>query len=167
MGFSVHSFDLVRWLVGSEARSVFAQIKRFGQHDIPDLSMMAHISFENGAMAQVWACLELPGTTFPNSQFRTQVVCEQGLLDFDGYTHLDMARDGKWDRVYTQPELDPMNPSDPVRLEAYINMVQEFIDAILEGKQPSVSGEEGRAAVAQCEAALQSSKTGQPVQLPL
>jgi len=78
------------------------------------------------------------------------------------------ATTGKgWERIFGQPPLDPMNPSDPVRLEAYINMVQEFIDASLENRTPSVTGADGKAAVELCQAALQSSAEHQPVPLPL
>ena len=89
MGYNVHTFDMVRWLAGDNAASIFAQINRYGTHHIPNLSSMAQIAFENGAMAQVWSCLELPGHVFPRSQFRTQIVSERGLLDVDGYTHFD------------------------------------------------------------------------------
>ena len=166
MGFAVHSFDLVRWMAGSEAQSVFAQVKRFGEHEIPDLSMMAQVQFENGVDAQVWNCLEMPSQVFPRSEFRTQVVGERGLLDFDGYTHLDLGTDQGWERVWEQPPLDPLNPADPVRLEAYSAMVQAFIDAIIHQRPPSVTGIDGRAAVALCLAAQQSAQAGQVVRLP-
>ena len=60
-----------------------------------------------------------------------------------------------------------MDPSDPVRLEAYINMVQEFIDAVLENRPPSVTGADGKAAIELCQAALQSSAASKQVLLPL
>jgi len=167
MGFAVHCFDLVRWMAGSEANSVFAHVTRYGDHAIPDLSMMAQVLFENGVSAQVWTCLEMPGNTFSRSGFRTQIVGEKGLLDFDGYTHLDLATEHGWERVWEQPALDPADPADPVRLEAYVSMVQAFIDSIIHAHQPPVSGEDGRAAVELCLAARRSSQTGQVVTLPL
>ena len=167
MGYNVHTFDMVRWLAGDNAASIFAQINRYGSHHIPNLSSMAQIAFENGAMAQVWSCLELPGHVFPRSQFRTQIVGERGLLDVDGYTHFDATTERGWERVFEQPPLNPMDPSDPVRLEAYINMVQEFIDAVLENRPPSVTGADGKAAIELCQAALQSSAASKQVLLPL
>jgi predicted dehydrogenase len=165
MGFSVHNFDLVRWLVGAEAFSVYAQINRYGDHPIPNLSMMAQLGFGNGVMAQIWINLEMPGESFKRSQFRTQVVGEKGLLDFDGYGHLDMTTGDGWQRIWEQPAFDLGNPQDPIRLEAYINMVQEFVDAIREDRQPAVTGGDGRAAVELSLAALQSSRTGQVVKV--
>jgi myo-inositol 2-dehydrogenase/D-chiro-inositol 1-dehydrogenase len=167
MGYTVHGFDLVRWLAGSEARSVYAQVGQYGQHQIPNLSTMAQLTFQNGVTAQLWACLEMPGQTFPGSEFRTQLVGDKGLLDFDGYSHLDLGTAAGWERVWTQPPINPMDPADPIRLESFSSMIQDFIDAILKDSAPSVTGEEGRAAVELCQAALKSARTGQVVSLPL
>lgn len=41
MGWSVLRFDLIRWLAGSEAHSIFAHVTSYGGHSIPDLSVMA------------------------------------------------------------------------------------------------------------------------------
>jgi predicted dehydrogenase len=166
MGFSVHNFDLVRWLVGAEVSTVYAQVNRYGDHPIPNLSMMAQLGFDNNVTAQIWVNLEMPGETFKGSRFRTQVIGQKGLLDFDGYDHLDLKSDDGWQRVWEQPAFDLSNPQDPVRLEAYRDMVQEFIDAIREDRQPAVTGDDGRAAVELSLAALQSSRTGQVVKLP-
>jgi predicted dehydrogenase len=165
MSQGVHNFDLLRWLAGDEPRRVYARVTSHGDHGIPNLSAMAIVEFAGGATGQLWISMELPGATFPDSQFRSQVVGERGLLDFDGYTHLDMATDGEWRRVWTQPPLDPLDPLDPIRLESFTGQLQEFLDAIREDRPPSVTGEDGRAAVALCEAALRSSRTGQPVEL--
>ena len=167
MSQGVHNLDLMRWLAGSEARRVYARVNSYGDHGIPNLSAVAIIDFANGATGQLWISLELPGATFPDSQFRSQVVGERGLLDFDGYTHLDMAVDGNWQRVWTQPPLDPMDPLDPVRLESFTAQMQGFIDCIRDDREPTVTGADGRAAVELCEAALRSSRSGQPVELPL
>ena len=51
------------------------------------------------------------------------------------------------------------------RLEAYSAMMQEYIDAILEDREPSVTGKDGRAAVELCLAGLQSAREEIPVQL--
>ena len=128
MGFTVHNFDLVRWLVGADVSTVYAQVKQYGDHPIHNLSMMAQLGFYNGVTAQIWVNLEMPGETFNRSAFRTQIVGEKGLLDFDGYDHLDLKSDDGWQRIWEQPAFDLSNPQDPVRLEAYSKMVQEYID---------------------------------------
>ncbi|MCK4898948.1 MAG: Gfo/Idh/MocA family oxidoreductase, partial [Anaerolineales bacterium] len=88
MGYTVHSFDMVRWLAGSEAGSIFANLSSYVDHNLPDLSMMAQVIFENGVIAQLWWSAELPGMTFPGSRFRTQLIGSHGLIDCDGYGSL-------------------------------------------------------------------------------
>ncbi len=165
MGFTVHSFDLMRWLVGSEARLVFAHLA--SHEDIPDLSMMAQVIFEDDIVGQIWWSMEMPGVTLPNSSFRTQIVGTQGILDLDGYGKLSLGTTEGWKLVWEQPRLDPSNPKDPVRLESFTAMIQDFIDTIREGRTPSVTGDDGRAAVELCQAALMSAHFGKPITLPL
>ena len=167
LGFSVHSFDLARWLLGSEVETVYAQVQKFGDHPVLGSSMMAQLGFSNGVMAQIWINLEMPGDNFNRSSFRTQMVCQKGLLDFDGYDQLDMNDSRGWQRIWTQPGIDLDNPQDPVRLESYSSMVQEFVDAIHEDRQPVVTGADGKAAIELSLAAIHSSRTGQVVKLPL
>jgi predicted dehydrogenase len=50
-------------------------------------------------------------------------------------------------------------------MQAYQMQHQEFVDSILEGREPSVTGEDGRAAVAVAEAAYESARLGQTVLL--
>lgn len=168
LGFGTHVFDIVRWLAGSEASVISAHSTSYGDHALPNLSTMAQILFENGVTAQVWLSAEMPGSTLPDSQFHTQVVGDKGLLDFDGYAHLDLCTEGRWERVWEQPPFTPPGlPDDPIRLEALIAQVQEFIDAVEEGRSPSVTGNDGRAAVELCAAAALSSQTGQEIRFPL
>ncbi len=167
MSQTVHNFDTLRWMVGSDARRVYAHVRSYGGHGIPNLSCTALVEFESGATGQVWVNMELPGQTFPDSQFHSQVVGDSGLLDLDGYSHLDLGTADGWQRVWEQPPFDPLNPLDPVRLESFTLQNQAFIDSIRLGQPPQVSGRDGRAAVELAEAALLSSRTGKPVDLPL
>jgi len=167
MGWNTHNFDFVRWIAGSEARRIFARVQSSGNHPLADLSTMAQVDFANGVTAQVWVNAEMPVPQRPEDRFRTRVVCESGVLDLAGSDYLDLGTSSGWKRVWTQPPFDSANPADPHRLEAYALMVQEFIDAIHEGRQPSVGPKDGRAAVELCLAARRSSQTGQAVELPL
>lgn len=158
MGYAVHCFDLVRWIAGDEVQSIYALVGGPANKDITNLSLMAQLTFINGIMSQLWWSAELPGEPFPNSTFHTQLVGTKGLLDCDGYGAVRLSTDGQWRTLWEQPPFDLADPRDPVRLEAYGRMVQEFIDAINEGRPPSVTGEDGLAAVKLCQAAVQSAQ---------
>ena len=164
----VHNFDMLRWVAGSEAKQVFAH-GRPGVNALgTDLSLQAQVVFANGASGQLWVCMETPNATFPQNTFRTQVIGAQGMLDFDGYTHLDASKpDGTWERVLEQEPFDALNPVDPVRLRSFSAQNQEFVNAIREQRAPSVTGADGRAAVELAQASLLSMRTGKVIDLPL
>ena len=96
-------------------------------------------------------------------------MCEDGVLDLDAYGQLRLGQGGDWQVVAEQSPIDWRGKGmlDPVRMEAYQAQNQEFIDSILEGREPSVSGADGRAAVEMALAAYRSSDTGAAVDLPL
>jgi predicted dehydrogenase len=167
MGFNSHSMDMIRWLAGSDPRSIYAKITTLHESKIPHLTMMGQIEFQNDTLAQIWWSVEMPGTTFPESRFHTQVVGTKGILDCPAYQHLDLYNEAGHKRIWTQPAFDPKNPHDPVRLVSFSTMVQEFIDAIHENRKPSVLAEDGRASIELCQAALRSSELGLPVSFPL
>jgi predicted dehydrogenase len=161
---AVHNFDMLCWLTGQRPRQVFATVATYSDLPWPQMSAMAQIAFDGGAAAQLSVCLEMPGTTFPTSAFRFQVIGANGVLDFDMYEHLDLGVDDRWERIWQQPAIDYINqPNAPARLEAHAAVTQEFVDAIREGRAPAVTGEDGRTAVALCEACVTSSGSGQAV----
>ena len=166
MGYTVHSFDMIRWLVGAEASTVYGNVSSYSNHNFIDLSMMAQVNFENDVVAQVWWSAELPGVTFPGSFFRTQLVGTRGLIDCDGYGAIKIATGENWQKIWEQPQFNLEDPTDPVRLQAFSEMIQEFVDAIQENRSPLVTGTDGRAAVELCQAVLESSRSGEVIRLP-
>lgn len=165
---AVHNFDYMRWLTGSEATQVFAFVETQSDAPWPGMTMMAQIRYASGALAQMNLCFELPGAEFPEHTTRFMVICEKGLLDLDMVTNVRLGMNGAWEVLWTQPPIDFVNePNSPVRLEAHAAMMQEFLNSLLEERAPAVPGEDGRAAVALCEACMLSARTGQVVNLPL
>ncbi len=165
---AVHNFDFMRWLIGSEARQVFAYVTTQSGMPWPGMSIMAQVQYEGGATAQLNLCFELPGVEFPEHTTRFQVIGETGLLDLDMYTSVRLGKNGGWETIWEQPKIDYVNdPNSPVRLAAHAAMVQEFVSSLLEGRDPAVTGADGRAAVEICEACMISARMGQAVSLPL
>ena len=74
-------------------------------------------------------------------------------LDAHGYGLLQLGRGESWETLYEQGKMDYINrPMERVRLEAFFDMTQDFIDGVRAGRAPSVTGEDGLAAVAMVEA---------------
>ncbi len=168
LDMGVHNFDVMRFLSGAEAKCVFSHVTTFGEVPYPGLNAMTQIVFANGVVAQQWMSYQMPAPNLPNSMHRYLVMGEKGLLDIDGYGQLLLGAGERWETVWEQPPIDFINrPLEPSRLEAFYMQTQAFIDDILDGRPPTVSGEDGRAAVEMVEAARRSTQTGQAVELPL
>jgi len=168
LDMGVHNFDIMRFWSGAEARRVFAHVTTYGSSGYPWLSAMVQIDFDNGVMAQQWTSHEVPALSLTGSQHIYTIVGERGALEIDGYGKLLLSTPSSTELIWEQPAFDFINrPLDPLRLEAFHSQIQLFVDDVLDGRPPTVPGEEGRAAVALVEAAMRSAETGQAVELPL
>jgi len=121
---------------------------------------MAVLGLRNGGMANVWVSWAIPSPNFPHSGFSARVVGESGILDLDAYGTLRLGRDGSWAVIAEQAPIDFRGKGmlDPVRMEAYGAQAREFVASIRERRRPSVTGEDGRAAVEVALAAYRSAK---------
>ncbi len=162
----VHFFDLMRFLTGREPETIFSTVTTFGGVPHPGLNAMTQLTFGGGILGQHWMSYQMPKPGVANSEHRMLIVGESGMIDVDAYGKVQLGRDGEWTTIWEQPPIDYVNrPLDPVRLEAFFTQTQAFVDDVLDERAATVSGAEGRMAVAMVEAALQSSATGAPVQL--
>jgi predicted dehydrogenase len=159
-----HCFDFLRWVAGSEPTRLYAQVANYNNEGETPRSTMTTLAFENGVMASLWLSYEVPSPGWPNTDFRARVVGSTGELDTHGYGALQLGRGDSWTTLYEQAPMDYINrPMDRVRLEAFFDMTQDFIDALRDGRRPPVTGEDGLAAVAMVEAGYRSSTLGQAV----
>ena len=120
---------------------------------------MAVMGLCGGAMATLWVSWEIPAPGFPHSSFAARITGETGLLELDAYGALKLGRDGTWALIAEQAPIDFKGKGmlDAVRMESYAAQGQEFLDSIREHRRPSVTGEDGRAAVEIALAAYRSS----------
>jgi len=166
LSMATHNADLLLWLVGRPAVSVYAQAATYGNLGAPNLSVMAQVGFAGGAMAQMLISSELPPPSLRSSEVRVQIIGGAGMIDFENYEFLDLGQGDAWERLVTPPRFDYVaDPTSPQRLEPHIGVVQGFVDAILADAPPPVGGLDGRAAVMLCEACLRSAASGQVVML--
>ena len=119
---------------------------------------MATLGMNDGSMATTWVTWAVAAPGFPGSGFSARVLGEKGAMDLDAYSELRLLRNGAWSTVVEQAPIDFKGKGmlDPVRLEAYTAQGNEFLNSIREDRDPSVTGRDGRAAVAVALAAYQS-----------
>jgi predicted dehydrogenase len=166
LDMGVHNFDIMRFLTGANVLRVFSHVTTYGSSPAPGMTAMTQLTFDNGVSAQQWTSFEFHANHMTDSQHRYIVSGEKGVLDIDGYGKLILCTEQGEELIWEQPPIDFVNrPMEPSRLEAFYTQIQAFVDDILDGRPPTVSGEDGRAAVAIVEAALQSAATGKAVEI--
>ncbi len=166
LGHAVHNIDRIRWIAGSEVTSVSAQVQRDAASG-NEVSGMVLLSLTNGVMATLWASWAIAAPVFPHAASRAWIAGDTGNLDLDAYGELRLGRDKEWVVAQVQQPIDWAGEGalSRVRMEAYRRQHQEFIDAVREDREPSVTGEDGRAAVQVALAAYQSAAEGRVIHL--
>ena len=162
LGHAVHNIDRIRWITGSEITTVTAHMQRDPESGNEE-STMALLSLSNGVMATIWESWNIAPPGFPRSASGAWIAGETGNLDLDAYGTLKLGAE-------VMAEQEPIDWKgqgmlSPVRMKAYQLQHQEFVNSIIEDREPSVTGHDGRAAVAVAEAAYQSSAEGRTIHL--
>jgi predicted dehydrogenase len=63
------------------------------------------------------------------------------------------------------PSFDPLDANDAIRLRAYARQLEDLLAAVRDGRDPLVSGEEGRRTTAMLTAAEASARSGTAVEV--
>ncbi len=146
-----HSFDRLRWLMGSEIVEVFAYADTYDPRKTVEDSAVAALRFANGAMgATVHNWVTDAGLPFK---------CDLDIHGSDGAIRID-----------TWKALEFSNARHSwaqrrQRDDMFQKEIGEFVSAILEDRAPCVTGEDGRRSLACVQAAYESARTGAPVTL--
>ncbi|MBD3182685.1 gfo/Idh/MocA family oxidoreductase [Candidatus Poribacteria bacterium] len=154
----IHDFDFLRWCFG-EVERVYA--KGLAYSGIPNVDYaLVTIRFKSGVIAHVegsWA--------HPRGFFVTlEVAGDGGLFEFDSRTSSPLKVSKK---SSDSGEGGVEVPQNPVNESPYTMELRHFIQSVAEDKEPEVTGEDALRALEIALAALQSIKTGEPMQFPL
>jgi predicted dehydrogenase len=152
----IHDFDWLRWVLGPADR-VYARGLAHSGRKGQDYALVT-IRFKSGAIAHV------EGTWMRPSGFETrfEIAGTQGLLDFSSRdsASLRVARaSGEERRAAVEV------PESPLAENPYTSQIRHFLQCVRTGEAPVVSLQDARAAVEIALGALESMKTGEPVEL--
>ena len=158
--WGAHSCDLLRWFSGSDGELAFARITNFSGEP-PNVGQSAVVTYEmtSGVLAQILMSYEFPQPGLHPS-WPWRIVGSKGIIELDPYAVVRLGNANGWEVVAEQAPFDPMDASDPVRLRAYARQLEDLVAAIGEGRDPLVSGEEGRRTTAMLDAAERSAASG-------
>jgi len=171
MNQGVHYVDLLQWMMGPVER-VVAQMGTL-DHDIEvEDAAMAMLTFAGGAMGT----LEGSTVTFPGLPERLEVSGTGGSVVIDdGEISLRELKDERGETGAYGAKRDvrpvhsprPSGAADPaaIRHEGHRRQFADFLEALRTGRDPLVTGEEGRKSLEIILAVYESARTGRPVTL--
>jgi UDP-N-acetyl-2-amino-2-deoxyglucuronate dehydrogenase len=167
LDYGVHCNDIIRWYSGSEAALCFARYRTYGTPPPPDLTAVVTYEMQNGVIATVLMTYELPAPGISPADV-TFTIGSKGMIDCDQYGAVRYTTGGEWKLYKEQPAFDFLKDYlDPNRLLGFSAQVQDFARAIIDDREPAVTGWDGRQAVEMANAADVSAATGEAVRLPL
>lgn len=164
-----HQLDLLQWLVGMPSCiRAFCQFGRYHNIEVED-NVTVFMEYPNGATGVfITSTGEAPGTNrFEIAGDRGKIVLEAGRMTFtrNEVSMRDFSKTAK--TGFARPDL--WNVEIPVENAPaqHATVMQNFVEAILDGVTLIVPGAEGTHSVEIANAALYSTWTKQTVELPL
>jgi predicted dehydrogenase len=165
----LHNLDVIAWLLGLPARvRGFCQLGRYHRIEVED-NVTAYLEYPNGATGVfVTSTGEAPGTNrLEIAGSRGRLVLENNQLRFTR-NETDMLEFSRTSKVgFAKPEVWNVEIPFTDATVPHANVMQNFINAILEGEPLIAPGAEGLGSVELANAMLYSSLRGETVALPL
>jgi UDP-N-acetyl-2-amino-2-deoxyglucuronate dehydrogenase len=174
---AIHSIDLLQWLMGPVVEvSAYTGLLAHERIEVEDTAV-AILKFEGGALGTIVATT----AAYPGLSARIAVhgVMGSAIIDDDelGYFHVAGKRqaaaygggENQAEHVmarYGASETGPGAGADPGSLSmAHRGQIQDFIEAVREGREPSINVEEGQKPLAIIAGIYESARTGGPVRI--
>jgi predicted dehydrogenase len=166
LNWGAHCADLFRWITGDEAVRAFALYGSFRPTPPSDQTAMVEFNFARGALAQSWMSFELPRPgLLPADTYL--IVGSRGMVELETFGQVRLGNEDGWRVVAEQPKFDFLaDPLNPNRLKGFAAQLADFVEAIVDEREPVVTGEDGRAAVEMVEAADRSAASRRSVPIP-
>jgi len=154
LDIGIHAIDALRWLADSEAKRVHAHVGTMLHPElaVDDLGLMT-IEFENGVVGALSAGWANPDGYPTWLDVRFEILTTQGAFLIDSPYHDYWCYDssGASKQYWWRRDVN--------------GLVDEFVRAILEDREPAITGEDARAALAIALAAYESTRRGDVVEL--
>ena len=159
MDHTVHLLDLMRWMMGSEVREVYAQTNRImrGQEVQVETGGLVMLTFENGVFASINCSWSRPRRYPTWGGLSMEVIGERGVATTDAFRQNITA--------FGMEEAHTLYI--PWGSDSNQGLINEFCATIREQREPAITGYDGHKALEVVLAAYRSADSGQPVQLPI
>jgi predicted dehydrogenase len=164
----VHAIDLLRWFLEAEVATVYARCDTFRKNTPTENHTMATLTMTNGTVISLWATSVCPSPVFPGNDFHFWLMGESGIIDHNPYDRVQLGNAAGWQTVFQQPPIGHDSAAQVYRrprLQAYIDELANFFEAIQGRAELFTTGSDGRAGVEAALAMLASSQGGQVIDL--
>ncbi len=168
LDMAIHTFDAARYLTGADPVSVYCQEwNPAGSWYDHDASAVAIFQMSEGIVYTYrgsW-CAEGLNTTW-ESDWR--IIGQIGTLKWDGTEGIKgqaVAETGGFFSEFRDLEIPGPNPHD--RIGGHAGLIQEFVEAVQQGKTPETVCTDNVKSLAMVFAAIESAETGQVVDIEL
>ena len=153
---TVHVIDVLRWALGADVTEVYAEVGHGLLHDTPiDDAGMLSFSFDNGVYGTLDTSWSRPVNYPIWGDVTIEILGERGLVRVDAFKQtltLTYAPSQKTEWVGWGSDAD-------------LGLLQDFLEMIQSGREPSVTGTDGLRALEVALAAYRSAEAQKPVSL--
>ena len=158
MDHTVHLLDLYRWLLGGEARTVYAEVGNPFHPDVEvDTAGLITVGFEDGVFATIDCSWSRPEAVYPSwGHVKMELFGERGATEVDVFAqHLDL---------YSASE-SPQASWLGWGANSDLAMIEAFLACVRDGGEPPVTWNDGYQALRVALAAYESAERSAPVVL--
>lgn len=163
MNQSIHSIDLLQWYLGPVTR-IFGWAKRLVRQIEVEDTAVAVLEFQRGALGVIKGCTSVA----PGFARKLGIYGSKGSAEIVGESLVYYDFQSPMGKVLVKEEEDRTS-SDPMAFpyQNHKRQLQDFLNAVQEGRPPLVDGKEARKSVEIILGIYKASKEGTVVELPL
>ncbi|HHT69244.1 MAG TPA: Gfo/Idh/MocA family oxidoreductase, partial [Firmicutes bacterium] len=155
MDHTVHVVDLIRWFLGKEFVSVYAEAdSMLWDVDIDDCGMLS-MEMEGGVIVTQDPSWSRPRTNPTWGDVTLRIVGTKGVINLDAFAQNFVVYDDVKNKVSERSFAEDMD----------FGLIEDFIHMIIEDREPSISGYDGLKAMEVALAAYESARRKKPVTL--
>ncbi len=157
---SVHTQDLLRYLIGADVKSVAAHVFNDHLKNITEVEDTVHalFTYENG----ITALFDATTAFSENLPFFIDIICEKAMLRIEG-NNAYIIRDGSPEQLCLKNSTSFVGKN--YWGNGHIGLIRDFYRCIEEGRKFPVDAFEGGKAVEEFLAIYSSSETGEKINL--
>jgi UDP-N-acetyl-2-amino-2-deoxyglucuronate dehydrogenase len=159
----IHTIDLLVWMLGPVRRVLADATTLLHSLEVEDTAL-ALLEFESGARAS----FEATTAAYPGYPRRVELTTSEGtvVMEHDRVVAVDLRTSVEGLLPDVQPDAN-RSASSPVvsDVRGHQQLIEDFVAAVRDGRDPLCSGVEGRRSVAVVEGIYESARTGRPVEV--